>query len=78
MVRENITKGDVQHLNRLLALKNPNLVPIWKIHNLDSHSPTVEIVSTIIVTLVILKERSVISFSFSLTSNLNYFLEQFL
>ena len=51
MVRENITKGDVQHLKRLLALKNPNLVPIWKIHNLDSHSPTVEIVSTIIATL---------------------------
>ena len=54
MVRENITKVDVQHLKRLLALKNPNLVPIWKIHNLDSHSPTVEIVSTIIATLVIL------------------------
>ena len=51
MVRENITKGDVQHLKRLLALKNPNLVPVWKMHNLDSHSPTVEIVSTVIATL---------------------------
>ena len=48
MVRECITKGDVQHLRRLLGLKNPNLVPIWKMINLDSHSPTVEIVSPII------------------------------
>jgi len=48
VVCENIAKGDVQHLKRLLTLKHPNLVPIWKIHNLDSHSPTVEIVSTIV------------------------------
>ena len=54
MVRENITKVDVRHLKTLLALKNPNLVPIWKIHNLGSHSLTVAIVSTIIATLVIL------------------------
>ena len=54
VVREIITKGDVQHLRRLLGLKNPNLVPIWKMNNLDSHSPTVEIVSTIIATLVVL------------------------
>ena len=51
MICENIAKGDVQHLKRLLALENPNLVPIWKIHNLDSHSPRVEIVSTTMVTL---------------------------
>lgn len=77
MVREKITKVDVQHLKRLLALKNPNLVPIWKIHNLDSHSPTVEIVSTIMATLVILYEGYVTSFKFSCKSSLNYFIEQF-
>ena len=77
MVREKITKVDVQHLKRLLALKNPNVVPIWKMHNLDSHSPTVEIVSTIMATLVILYERSVTSFNFSWKSSLNYFIEQF-
>ena len=77
MVRENITKVDVQHLKRLLALKNPNVVPIWKMHNLDSHSPTVEIVSTIMATLVILYEGYVTSFKFSCKSSLNYFIEQF-
>lgn len=55
VVRENITKGDVQHLRRLVALNHPNLVPIWKMHNLDSHSPTVEIVSTIVAPLVIIR-----------------------
>ena len=77
MVREKITKVDVQHLKRLLALKNPNVVPIWKMHNLDSHSPTVEIVSTIMATLVILYEGYVTSFKFSCKSSLNYFIEQF-
>lgn len=55
VVREIITKGDVQHLRRLVALNHPNLVPIWKMHNLDSHSPTVEIVSTIVAPLVIVR-----------------------
>ncbi|KAL9950623.1 hypothetical protein ACROYT_G043148 [Oculina patagonica] len=45
VVSEKIAKGDVQHLKKLLALNHPNLVPIWKIDSLDSHCPTVEIIS---------------------------------
>ena len=46
MVSEKLARGDAQHLKKLLALNHPNLVPIWKIDGLDSHCPTVEIVST--------------------------------
>ena len=40
-VRENITKENDEHLRRLLELNHLNLVSIWKMENLDSHSPTV-------------------------------------
>ncbi|KAJ7356110.1 ptk6 protein tyrosine kinase [Desmophyllum pertusum] len=45
VVSEKITRGDVQHLRKLLALNHPNLVSIWKIDNLDSHCPTVDVIS---------------------------------
>ena len=42
---ENIAREDDQHLKKLLALSHPDLVLIWKIDSLDSHGPTVKIVS---------------------------------
>ena len=47
MIKERITDGDKQHLRRLLSLHNNYLLPIYRIDNLDSHSPVVDIVSVI-------------------------------
>ena len=44
-MKERITSEDKQHLIKMLSLNNPNLVKIWKIDDLDSHSPVVEMVS---------------------------------
>ncbi|KAL9950624.1 hypothetical protein ACROYT_G043149 [Oculina patagonica] len=45
VIKERITYGEKQHLRRLLTLRNNNLLPIYRIDNLDSYSPVVDILS---------------------------------
>ena len=65
-MKEKITNADKNHLRKLLNLNTPNLAKIWKIDNLDSHHPVVDLVGYVYYHVShTARERKSTTFSFT-------------